>query len=343
MTVVPLHNPGGGGSGGTNNGDNGNGNNGKGTIAAGDSAIVKLSDRVSVKVPKGATNQQMTVTITQVEDLAGLLPSGLRTASPVYEILKNVPGNFAKPVTISITFDPSKIGSEKPSIYYYDENLKKWIELGGTVQGSTISVEVDHFTKFAVFALDNSVVTEPEPEKVSFTDLQGHWAKGQITKALELGFVQGYSDRTYRPNNNVTRVEFVAMLDRVLKLEGDAPRVAFADSGQIPAWAASSVAKAVEAGLIQGYGDHTFRPDQQISRAEMAVIAARVMKLQIDEEAVLTFIDVLDIPVWAQGGMKAAVSEGLFQGKEGNRLAPNDKATRAEAIVLLMRMLEKKQ
>ncbi|WP_138753097.1 S-layer homology domain-containing protein [Paenibacillus sinopodophylli] len=178
--------------------------------------------------------------------------------------------------------------------------------------------------------------------KVTFKDVQTHWAKGQIEKGVELGIVQGYSDGTFRPNGLITRAEFVTMLARALKLEGSNSEVAFTDSAQIPAWAAGIVGNVVEAGLIKGYEDQTFRPNQQISRAEIAVIIARAIRLETDADAELIFGDAKDIPTWATEAVSAAVNNGLLRGKQGNQLAPTAKATRAEGIVLLIRMLDLK-
>jgi hypothetical protein len=71
----------------------------------------------------------MTLVIVRVANLAGIpLPRTLLSA--VFELLKNVPGAFLKPVTISIKFDPSKLKEgEIPSIFYYDEQKKEWVEL----------------------------------------------------------------------------------------------------------------------------------------------------------------------------------------------------------------------
>ncbi|HBC92419.1 MAG TPA: hypothetical protein DCZ10_05835, partial [Pelotomaculum sp.] len=83
------------------------------------------------------------------------VPSGFRLLGSVYEF--SVDGeksySFAKSVTITLHFDPGAVGEgETPSIYYYDEELKQWVNLGGEISGNTITIQVDHFTKYAVMA-----------------------------------------------------------------------------------------------------------------------------------------------------------------------------------------------
>jgi hypothetical protein len=62
-----------------------------------------------------------------------------------------------------------------------------------------VTVQVDHFTKFAVIG----------KIKLSLTDIAGHWAESNIKKLVSLGAISGYPDGTFRPNNNITRAEFV--------------------------------------------------------------------------------------------------------------------------------------
>jgi hypothetical protein len=75
--------------------------------------------------------------------------------SSVFELLKDVSGNFKKPVTFTFKFDLFRVKKgQYAAIFYYDEVNKTWIEIGGTVKENTITAEVNHFTKFAVLAVD---------------------------------------------------------------------------------------------------------------------------------------------------------------------------------------------
>nr|WP_245773183.1 S-layer homology domain-containing protein [Paenibacillus catalpae] len=208
--------------------------------------------------------------------------------------------------------------------------------MGGTVNGSTISVTTDHFTKFAVFAVDAA------PAAPDFSDISGHWAAASIRSAVSAGIVNGYSDGTFKPELTVTREEFIAMLMRALKSDDPGAALSFKDTSVIGAWAKAAVAQAVSAGITSGYPDGTFRPGSKISRAEMVVMIAKALKLTTEEDAVTSFSDHAEIPVWARGAVKAVADKGIVQGRLNNRFVPEGTATRAEAITVIMKLLDTK-
>ncbi|XID94912.1 S-layer homology domain-containing protein [Paenibacillaceae bacterium WGS1546] len=191
---------------------------------------------------------------------------------------------------------------------------------------------------------------EPQPPReeptYAFTDTAGHWAEKQIGRAAALGIVSGYPDGSFRPNNPVTRAEFIVMLANALSLdEGEAPpSLTYSDAEAIGIWARRAVALSTRAGIITGYEDGTFRPNTYIVRAEMAVMIARTLSPSPTDRAALNpvtgFTDDEDIPQWAKSGVEAVREQGLMQGRGGNRFVPDAPSTRAEAAVLLLRLLE---
>jgi len=176
---------------------------------------------------------------------------------------------------------------------------------------------------------------------IPFTDIAAHWALLSIIRAADQGWVNGYPDRAFRPNQNVTRVEFTAMLVRALKLDiPEEPVLNFADQQDIPTWARGYVAAALQEGLIQGLPDGTFQPNRLITRAEMATIIARSQGIVPDPEARSTFADAASIPNWAQGYIAAAADRGWVKGVGNNRFAPNNQSSRAEAVHLILNVLQ---
>jgi hypothetical protein len=175
----------------------------------------------------------------------------------------------------------------------------------------------------------------------AFTDIAGHWAKESIDKAAELGFVNGYEDGTFRPQGQVTRAEFAAMLARALGLKAEGSSLlTFTDLDRIPEWAVPYITASVSAGIVTGYEDNTFRSERNITRSEIAVMMIRSLKLHTDASIQSTFADAGQIPEWAQASIAVAQQSGLISGRENNRFAPNDVATRAEAVHLILSMLE---
>lgn len=163
-------------------------NNGRLTLAAGQAGQVSLDDAIAVNIPAGAMNQELKITIDQIADSSALLTNQI-PLSPIYELLKNVPQNFSVPVTLTLTFDSSSLQSnQRAELFYFDEQGKVWLSAGEpTVEGKHIRVDVDHFTKFAVFAVDQP----KEPADISFHDVEGHWAKEVIQQAIRKGIVKG--------------------------------------------------------------------------------------------------------------------------------------------------------
>ena len=94
------------------------------------------------------------------------------------------------------------------------------------------------------------------------------------------------------------------MLAGAMKLEGSGAALTFTDHDQIGVWAKQAVAQAVQAGIVVGYSDGSFRPHAQITRAEMAMMIARALQLQLNANALPGFADDEAIPKWAKARFK---------------------------------------
>ncbi|MFD1955508.1 NEAT domain-containing protein [Paenibacillus thailandensis] len=178
---------------------------------------------------------------------------------------------------------------------------------------------------------------------VSFTDTEGHWAADYISRGVQLGIVNGYADGSFLPNGTINRGEFITMISRALKLsdsQAGSNATSFKDADRIPAWASQHAVLAVDAGLISGYEDGAFRPGNPITRAELAVIVTRAAKLDTANAPQTAFADEADIPAWASKEVAAAVEAGLITGKDGGRFDPNAPATRAEALAMVIRLVD---
>ncbi|WP_219835402.1 S-layer homology domain-containing protein [Paenibacillus sp. R14(2021)] len=309
------------------------------TLPVGHTGEVSLDDAVKVSIPAGATDKELKLTIQKLTNTQQLLTDDEVLASPVFEILKNFSENFSKPVTLTFAFDPKALsGTQKAVVCYYDEAKKAWVEVGGTVNGNHITAEVNHFTKYAVMVVGEGASQPADPGQ-GFSDVAGHWAEQGIKEAVGAGFVKGYPDGTFKPNQTVTRAEFAVMLANALQLHGDGAKLTFKDSAEIGDWAREAIASAVKAGIIHGYEDGTFRPNAVITRAEMATMIATATGLKIEADADTGFADDAGIPAWARGGVALVKETGIVQGKGGNRFAPQDHATRAEAVTVLLNLL----
>lgn len=318
---------------------------GKLTVPAGGSGQTKLGDELSIIIPPGATDKELRITSEKVLDTSKLAANSGTLVSSVFEILKNFSDNFTKAVTLIFKIDRSKLtNNETPAVFYYDEQNKSWVLIGGKAAGDEITVEVNHFTKFAVFgvAKDGAAVST-----AMLSDIKGHWAEEAIQQAVRKGIVSGYPDDTFRPDAPVTRAEFTVLLARALNLTGGGAALSFRDKDAIGEWVQAAVAQAVQAGLIHGYEDNSFRPDARISRAEMAQMLAAAAKQSPGSKytgvAATAFVDDVDIPAWAKDSVAAMAKLGVLQGRDGNRFAPGEKLTRAEAVTVLLNLLNAMQ
>ncbi|WP_269724345.1 S-layer homology domain-containing protein, partial [Paenibacillus sp. oral taxon 786] len=105
------------------------------------------------------------------------------------------------------------------------------------------------------------------------------------------------------------------------------------------AWAQPHVYAAGKVDLLVGYCDGTFRADRLVTRAEMAVIAARSLRLPLAAESNPPFNDADHIPAWASSSVTAAAEAGLIKCRSGHLFAPGDYLTRAEAVTVLLNIL----
>lgn len=308
------------------------------SISAGKSGEVSLGKQIVISIPAGATAADLLISITEVTAAQQYLSGNETLISSVYEVLKNRSGNFKLPVTISMEFKQELLKeNQKPSIFFYDEVMKSWVEIGGELSGNVVTAKVNHFTKFAVFAVN----TEPKDEtKTTFKDVASHWAETGIKRAAELGIVNGYVDDTFKPNNGITRAEFVVMLMKILNAPEQAATTSFSDLKDT-LWAEKAILQAAQLGIVSGYTDGSFRPNQLITRAQMAVIIAKALKVkQVEKAASIRFTDEDVIPMWAKLAIQKVADAGIMTGRSQEFFVPQGTATRAEAVVVLLRLMD---
>lgn len=166
------------------------------------------------------------------------------------------------------------------------------------------------------------------------SDIDGHWAESVIRSWLEQGLAGGYHDGTFRPNNQVSRAEFIVFANRAYKIKPVTSRVEFSDVPE-SAWYYEYVLSAVQAGIVSGYPDRTFRPQNYITRQEAAVILARLIDLETGGEDTQEFKDDKDIAAWARESVRAVSKAGIMGGYPDGTFRPNNFITRAETIVVL--------
>ena len=150
---------------------------------------------------------------------------------------------------------------------------------GGFAPGKNMS-RAEVTTMFARLLTEQMEANKSYP--ASFSDVtSAHWAANYIGYMEQFGIVRGYSDGTFRPNAPITRAEFAAICCRFEQLTDGA--ATFTD---VPAshWAAKSIAYAAKRGWVTGYADGTFKPGNNITRAEVAAVTCRLLERNADKE-----------------------------------------------------------
>ncbi|KWX73191.1 bifunctional 2',3'-cyclic-nucleotide 2'-phosphodiesterase/3'-nucleotidase [Paenibacillus jilunlii] len=186
----------------------------------------------------------------------------------------------------------------------------------------------------------------PTPTPViTFGDLgKVAWAQEAINALAAKGIIKGIDGKNFAPNKTVTRAEFVTMLVRALNLPSGAS-TNFSDVKQ-GVWYTDAIAAAVNAGIVKGSGNGKFEPGREVTREEMALMIAAALKDQlqpIDSASLLAgFGDKSKIASYAQEAVAQLTQLGIVNGVDGKKFAPKSDATRAQAAVIIYRMLEKK-
>ncbi|MGG1554219.1 cadherin-like beta sandwich domain-containing protein [Paenibacillus ferrarius] len=308
-------------------------------VAAGVSDRLAFMKEIVIQIPAGAMAQSTKYVVEKLSDPAvveKLLQGGVDVLSPIFEITKDQAGEFNVPIKLAFTIDPSKVKKgQRPSIHYFDEGKKVWVDMGGTVNGDTIEVTSNHLTKFAVLNV------EAKAEKPELTDIAHHWAAAEIRAAVQASRVHGYEDSSFRPDQTVSRAEFTVMLTNALYPgAGPTKPTTYTDQASIGAWAQPAIALAAELKLVSGYEDGSFRPGAELTRAQLAVMLAGALGAPAKEGAQPVFADSSEIPAWAQVSAASVQAQGLMQGYEKGRFVPSKAVTRAEAIVVINRLLK---
>lgn len=202
---------------------------------------------------------------------------------------------------------------------------------GGSVKGTSGITGVD-ITNYPI-----DMTPEAEAEPVKFTDIDGvQWAKEAIDALSAEGIISGIGGGQFAPEANVTREQFVKMIVSAMNMEIAEGNADFEDIEQ-GAWYLSYVNTAVKNGVISGTGDGKFGVGLNITRQDAAVILYRAAKLSAKGE--LSFTDSADIADYAKDAVKTLGNMEVISGTGDGSFAPKATCTRAQAAVMIYRLL----
>ncbi|MDH6369966.1 hypothetical protein M2444_001744 [Paenibacillus sp. PastF-3] len=192
----------------------------------------------------------------------------------------------------------------------------------------------------------NSIYTVASSTK-TFADLQSHWAKADIELMASKRIINGVGVNSFSPDNPVTRAEFAAILVRSLGLNSLGKVAGFKDVSTGD-WYAGALAASAEAGIIEGFSDGSFRPGEEITREQMAVMLSRALDYVNKSVPASDGIDTIlrkytdngFVSSWAKHPVAALLTAQIIQGKSATIIDPTAHASRAEAAVMIKRLLQ---
>ena len=218
------------------------------------------------------------------------------------------------------------------------------VYFGGTdMQWDSMEIEGDNE------ALDSATIHFAQA--YPFTDIAGSGYRNYILLGYMEGIINGYPDGTFRPNNKVTRAQYITMLYNMC----GKPRVynsviSFVDAYEVSGPYKDAVKWGLDNGIINGYGDNTFRPNQEISRAQMAAFSYRLMKLvsggepDAELKADCGFKDSASIAKDYKEAVNVMANLGIITGFDtdndgvGDTFRPNATANRGQAATIIVRL-----
>ncbi|MFJ7738293.1 immunoglobulin-like domain-containing protein [Lysinibacillus sp. NPDC097287] len=203
-----------------------------------------------------------------------------------------------------------------------------------------IQFTVQKFSTFSVLYAPKKVVVEEVPVEIVPTPIVD----------VQLPYIQGYTDGTFRPNAHITRTQMATMLARNLS-DNDVPvssKASYTDT--TASWAKDEIEYVRAQGIMTGREDGKFGPNESITRAQMAAIAIRWIDKQCvaDDTATyctagttkITFNDV-DRQHWAASYIEKISALGIMTGMNSSIFNPDEQLTRAQAVKVLNRLFER--
>ena len=181
----------------------------------------------------------------------------------------------------------------------------------------------------------------------TFKDMQNHWAQKDVEYLANEGLISGVADGVFDPEANITRAEYITILDRAMGYTVSSGE-SYADVAQ-DMWYAPFVATAKTNGLLNGLPTQDgFKPEQPITREEMALFTYNAIKATKKNDqwvsslptAWESFTDKETVSDWAKESLQYLIQTGIIKGTSDTTVSPAENATRAQGAVVLKRFMQ---
>lgn len=289
-------------------------------------ALTGSGDQLSLKIDTVDINK---IPSTQKYPIASVLNTAVfveLSAAVIHpdgsrDLIHDFNGN----VTVSIPYEqPANVAGRQVIVCHIaDDGAITYFSV--RYENGMVTFTTTHFSTFAVV----------ESYAAAFSDIDvGAWYMLSVEYALNQKFMNGVGNGLFAPNANLSR----GMLAQILYNKEGKPIVAggsaFADV-QSNACYADAVTWASAEGIVGGYGNSSFGPNDDITREQLAVMLWRYAGKPVPPNLLLNFTDSYQASDYAQDALRWAVEKGIISGKGNGILDPTGKATRAEAAKML--------
>lgn len=189
-----------------------------------------------------------------------------------------------------------------------------------------------------------SGVSVSDSVSYTFSDVSSsHWASNEINTLVGSGILNGVGNGKFEPEGNVTRAQFATMLAKASGM--NYPNYDIKRFSDVPSshWAYTAINWAYVKGVVSGVGSGKFDPEANITRQEIAVMlynyATKIQGTSLGSSSKV-FTDNASIASWAKTAVSAMANAGVISGYSDGSFGPNNNAVRAEAAVLLYRLID---
>lgn len=243
------------------------------TIGINGGTVRSLDGGFTVELDKGTYYKPVILTIDTLNDNY-FMSDKYVVASNCYRVnVINPSGISSKDKQVRISFE--YYGNQDGGIYELENG--KWKYLTSTIEDNNIVANINP----ATIKLDgNSFAVLIDAKTKIFHDIRGHWAKDEITAYIRRGVINGYPDKKFKPDQHITRVEFLTLLSRLY--EWDLPNdisnnELFKDYKTFNKYNEKYISYSLSHGYITGYSDKYFRPYNNISYKEVDDIMKKIL------------------------------------------------------------------
>ncbi|AWB46248.1 hypothetical protein DCC85_20165 [Paenibacillus sp. CAA11] len=265
------------------------------------------------------------------------------------------------PVELYITTGPSSLSTQT----LLDLKGSLYVRTGGSVNAGQSSLnKFDNtqrtitflptqisrpgsYTVFSGNASKGNLIIGPTTGLANFSDVTDHWAKAAITELASKAILEPRSAGMFQPKQNITRSEFAAAIAKGLGLAPDASSASRFSDVPTSSNIAPYIGAAVKAGIVNGGTDGRFQPGSSITREQMALMMVRAMNaagyhITLSGTPAQTLSIFKDSKkIGSKDTVAQAVKEGIIQGTSQGTFNPKGTASRAEAAVMIKRVLDK--